>query len=271
VNLEKGARLYNVYGGSELGHVLNSASVQAYQKNFENAPSPDIIAEDSKWATASTEDWRKAWKAAWSLGDYFTPTGNWTDDNYAGNTYTSLAHVSKRAELDDKTAAQLDGEKKHNTNVLIKEGAVVEGYAYGGGLGSSSVSGSGDVYGTTYIAVLGGEVKKDVYAGGRAGGVDNLFGVNDFAGHKFVASANAYIMGGTARNVYGGGYEGDVGYHAGSILADYSTDRPALSHVVIGKSGTNTFVGGAPAITRNVYGGGEGGSLFGTTNVTINN
>ncbi len=271
VNLEKGARLYNVYGGAELGHVLNSASVQAYQKNFENTPSPDIIAEDSKWKTASTEDWQKAWKAAWSLGDYFTPTGNWTDDNYAGNTYTNLAHVSERAELDDKTAAQLDGEKKHNTNVLIKEGAVVEGYAYGGGLGSSSIAGSGDVYGTTYIAVLGGEVKKDVYAGGRAGGVDNLFGVNDFAGHKFVASANAYIMGGTARNVYGGGYEGDVGYHAGDILASYATDRPALSHVVIGKSGTNTFVGGAPAITRNVYGGGEGGSLFGTSNVTINN
>ena len=271
VNLEKGARLYNVYGGAELGHVLNSASVQAYQKNFENTPSPDIIAEDSKWATASTEDWKEAWKAAWSLGDYFTPTGNWTDDNYAANTYTSLARVSERAELDDKTAAQLDGQKKHNTNVLIKEGAVVEGYAYGGGLGSSSIAGSGDVYGTTYIAVLGGEVKKDVYAGGRAGGVDNLFGVNDFAGHKFVASANAYIMGGTARNVYGGGYEGDVGYHAGDILASYATDRPALSHVVIGKKGTNTFAGGAPAITRNVYGGGEGGSLFGTSNVTINN
>ena len=275
VNLEKGARLYNVYGGSELGHVLNSASVQAYQNAFLSGPSEDIKKEDSYWKTADLAgagvlaEWQKAWKAAWSLGQYYEPNADWS--NYAANAATNLAHVSERTELDDKTAAQLDGQKKHNTNVIIKEGAVVEGYAYGGGLGSSSVSGSGDVYGTTYIAVLGGEVKKDVYAGGRAGGVDNLFGVNDFAGHKFVASANAYIMGGTARNVYGGGYEGDVGYHDGRILTSYTTDRPALSHVVIGKKGTNTFVGGAPAIKRNVYGGGEGGSLYGTSNVTINN
>ena len=275
VNLEKGARLYNVYGGSELGHVLNSASVQAYQNAFLSGPSEDIKKEDSYWKTADLagagvlDKWTAAWKAAWSFGQYYEPNADWS--NYAANAATNLDHVSKRAELDDKTAAQLDGQKKHNTNVIIKEGAVVEGYAYGGGFGSSSVSGSGDVYGTTYIAVLGGEVKKDVYAGGRAGGVDNLFGVNDFAGHKFVASANAYIMGGTARNVYGGGYEGDVGYHDGRILTSYTTDRPALSHVVIGKKGTNTFVGGAPAIKRNVYGGGEGGSLYGTSNVTINN
>ena len=275
VNLEKGARVYNVYGGAELGHVLNSASVQAYQKAYTSEPSEDIKNEDSYWRTAdlASEDvlakWQAAWKNAWSLGQYYTPNNDWS--NYATNSATNLDHVSARPELDNKTAAQLDGQKKHNTNVLIKEGAVVEGYAYGGGLGGSSVSGSGDVYGTTYIAVLGGEVKKDVYAGGRTGAIDNLFGVNDFADHKFVATANAYLQGGTARNVYGGGYEGNVGYHAGRILADYATDRPALSYVVIGKKGTNTFTGGAPAITRNVYGGGEGGSLYGTSNVTLNN
>ncbi|UKK47958.1 hypothetical protein L6475_12195 [Prevotella sp. E9-3] len=275
VNLEKGARVYNVYGGAELGHVLNSASVQAYQNAYTSGPSEDIKNEDPYWKTADLASevvlakWQAAWKNAWSLGQYYTPDGDWI--KYASNADTNLDHVSARPELDNKTAAQLDGQKKHNTNVLIKEGAVVEGYAYGGGLGSSSISGSGDVYGTTYIAVLGGEVKKDVYAGGRTGAIDNLFGVSDFAGHKFVATANAYIQGGTARNVYGGGYEGNVGYHAGRILADYATDRPALSYVVIGKKGTNTFVGGAPAITRNVYGGGEGGSLYGTSNVTLNN
>ena len=269
VNLEKGARVYKVYGGAELGHVLNSASVQAYQNVYKEGASPDIIAEEPIWASATEENWQKAWKDAWTLGTYYIPNDDWS--NYATNSATNLDHVSARAELDNKTAAQLDGQKKHNTNVIINEGAVVEGYAYGSGLGSSSISGSGDVYGTTYIALLGGEVKKDVYAGGQAGGVDNLFGVSDFSGHQFTATANAYIQGGTARNVYGGGYEGNVGYHAGRILADYATDRPALSYVVIGKKGTNTFTGGAPAITRNVYGGGEGGSLYGTSNVTLNN
>ena len=279
VNLLKGARVYNVYGGGEMGHVLNSASVQAYQFLYKDGPSPQIGTQDSYWKDHKEElsdpdvldRWHQDWKDAWTLGTYFVPNGSW--DNYATNSATNLDHVSNRAEIDNKTAAQLDGQKKHNTNVIINEGAVVEGYAYGGGLGDASEARTGDIYGSTYVAVLGGEVKKDVYVGGRAGGVDNLFDANDFAnpGNKFTATANAYIQGGTARNVYGGGYEGHVGHHVGDILADYGDDRPAESFVVIGKSGTNTFTGGAPAITRNVYGGGEGGSLYGTSHVTLNN
>ena len=283
VNLLKGARVYNVYGGGEMGHVLNSASVQAYQNLYKDSPSPQISAQDAYWkdhhsdfesetegvAAAALERWHNEWKDTWTLGTYYVPNEDWS--NYAENKATSLDHFSDRAELDDKTAAQLDGAKKHNTNVIINEGAVVEGYAYGGGLGDQSVHLSGDVYGNTYIAVLGGEVKKDVYAGGRAGGLDNLFGATSFSGGAFTATANAYIQGGTVRNVYGGGYEGHVGHHVGEITEDYTGDRLAESYVVIGKQGTNTYTGGAPAITRNVYGSGEGGSLYGTSHVTINN
>ena len=283
VNLLKGARIYEVYGGGEMGHVLNSASVQAYQHLYRDNPSPQIGAQDAYWSThsgdlSSADDdvknavlsrWHDNWKDAWTIGSYYAPNGSW--DDYATNSATSLAHISNRAEIDDKTAAQLNGEKKFNTNVIVNDGAIVDGYVYGGGLGDASVALTGDVYGSTYVAVLGGEVKKDVYAGGRAGGVDNLFGAESFAGGAFTASANAYIQGGTARNVYGGGYEGHVGHHAGDITTDYSGDRPAKAYVVIGKTGTNTFTGGAPAITRNVYGGGEGGSVYGTSNVTVNN
>ena len=285
VNLLKGARVYNVFGGGEMGHVLNSASVQAYQNLYKNGPSPQIGAQDAYWsehlsdltstadgvAAAAKERWQTEWKDTWKMGSYYDPNGAWTD--YAGNGATNLNRFSDRPEIDDATARQLDGQKKHNTNVIVNEGAVVEGYAYGGGLGDPSVPLSGDVYGNTYIAVLGGEVLKDVYAGGRTGGLDNLFGADDFddPGNTFTATANAYIMGGTARNVYGGGYEGHVGHHSGDISESYAGDRPAESYVVIGKLGTNTFVGGAPAITRNVYGGGEGGSVYGTSHVAINN
>ena len=303
VNLLSGARVYNVYGGGEMGHVLNSASVQAYMNLFKENLSPQISQQDPFWKSteggakytidsngnrvpASNElqaRWRKDWANAWRMGDYYNPIkeGSVNDGNvssydytgYAQNTHTSLAHFSNRSEIDDKTAAQLDGATKHNTNVIVNKGAIVEGYAYGGGLGDASIAQTGDIYGSTYIAVLGGEVKKDVYAGGRAGGVDNLFGATDFtvSSNKFVATANAYIQGGTARNVYGGGYEGHVGHHAGGIHESTAGDRPAEAYVVIGKSGTNTFDGGAPAITRNVYGGGEGGSVYGSSNVTINN
>ena len=285
VNLLSGARVYNVYGGGEMGHVLNSASVQAYMNLFKDQPSPQIAAQDKYWkqhaseitsevpatATAALNRWHKDWIDAWKIGSYYNPDGNW--DKYAQNEATSLAHFSNRPELDDKTAAQLDGAKKHNTNVIVNKGAVVEGYAYGGGLGDASVAQTGDIYGSTYIVVLGGEVKKDVYAGGRAGGVDNLFDATDFAvsSNKFVATANAYVQGGTARNVYGGGYEGHVGHHDGGIQTTTESDRPAEAYVVIGKKGTDTFDGGAPAITRNVYGGGEGGSVYGSSKVTINN
>ena len=281
VNLLSGARVYEVYGGGEMGHVLNSQSIQKYMDIYKTGPSQQIGEQDEYWKThkddlnskveetktAALDRWHKDWKDAWTLGSYYVP--NESFNNYHNNAATNLSRVSDRAELDDKTAAQLDGAKKHNTNVIVNKGAVVEGYVYGGGLGDASVALSGDVYGTTYVAVVGGEVKKDVYAGGRAGGLNNVFGASDEL--AFVASANAYVQGGTARNVYGGGYQGHVGHHDGAITASYATDKFANANVVIGKSGANTYENGNPAITRNVYGGGEGGSVYGTSHVTLNN
>ena len=66
------------------------------------------------------------------------------------------------------------------------------GYAYAGGLGNSSIDGSGDVYGTTYIGLLGGEVKKDLYAGGTVGSVMNRYVSSGDDGY-FTAKTYAYI------------------------------------------------------------------------------
>ena len=66
--------------------------------------------------------------------------------------------------------------QKYNTNVIINEGATVVNYAYGGGYGQAATNLSGDVYGNTYIALLGGTVTKDIYAAGTAGAVNDLFG-----------------------------------------------------------------------------------------------
>ena len=120
---------------------------------------------------------------------------------------------------------------KYNTNVIINKGAYVGNYAYGGGLGNENDKfvGSGDVYGTTYIALLGGIVNKDLYAAGTSGAVYNIFGAENFT-----ASANAFIAGGSARNVYGGGWKGNVGYHKGEISDPTTEDIPGETHVVIG-------------------------------------
>ena len=231
VNLNDGARLYEVYGGGQLGRVLNKKSADA-------------------------------WKAK-------TDTPEKTIDLSLGTGYTDNG-------LADSLATY-----KYNTNVRINEGADVCGYmyngsrsgayAYGGGLGNANMANTGDVHGTTFIGLYGGKVTKDLYAAGTVGSVNNKYNVaTDDFGNPFVASANAEIMGGTARNVYGGGWQGSVGYHAGAINSTTVGDILGETHVVIGKLNGTSFTDGIPAIERNAYGGGEGGAVFGTTNITLN-
>lgn len=157
--------------------------------------------------------------------------------------------------------------ERYNTNVRIKQGAVVGSYAYGGGLGNSNIPLSGDVCGTTYIELLGGLVNKDLYAAGTTGSVYDYYGVKE----GFIASSNAYIEGGTARNVYGGGWKGSVGYHPGDITATYANDVLGETNVIIGKIDGTDYIHGIPAVERNAYGGGEGGAVFGTANITLYN
>ena len=259
VNLNNGAQVWEVYGGGEAGGVMSAESVQKYVTAFK--PAKDEQGNDMTDAK---------WQAAWTLGGDYDPDmasfpGTFA---YAANTSTNLQNpIAREAEIDDrKDTPDTLRFKRYNTNVIINEGAYVGNYAYGGGLGKEDdvFISSGDVYGTTYIALLGGKVNKDLYAAGTMGTVYNLFGAD------FIASANAYIQGGTARNVYGGGWAGAVGYHTGDISAATTTDIPGETHVVIGKKDGTSFVDGLPAIERNAYGGGEGGPVFGTTNITLN-
>ena len=259
VNLNNGAQVWEVYGGGEAGGVMSAESIQKYVTALK--PAKDEQGNDM------TDE---KWQAAWTLGGGYDPDmasfpGTF---DYAANTSTNLQNpIARAAEIDDRkdTPGTLRF-KRYNTNVIINEGAYVGNYAYGGGLGKAGdvFISSGDVYGTTYIALLGGKVKKDLYAAGTMGTIYNLFGAD------FIASANAYIQGGTARNVYGGGWAGAVGYHTGTISDATTNDIPGETHVVIGDLDGTSFVNGIPAIERNAYGGGEGGAVFGTTNITLN-
>ena len=284
VNLDRNAVVWEVYGGGQLGHVLNAQTVQQYMYTYKTNPSPDIDPSEYSGTT-----WAEAWKKAWSMDQYYVPNDDYND--YATFIATQLNSARARTELDDKTKALLGGSGSEgtffNTNVIIHEGATVNSYAYGGGLGKSGVTNSGDVWGTTYIALLGGTVKKDLYAAGTSGGVYDAFNIGAKSNTNtlgFTASANAYIQGGTARNVYGGGWEGRVGKHKKFVTEEgntkevdadiddsYEKDIPGETYVVIGKPDGTSFTDGLPAIERNAYGGGEGGAVFGTTNVTMRN
>ena len=253
VNLNNTARVYEVYGGSQLGRVMNTKTVDA-------------------WASQADAAATAAWEALSSEEKATTPKPQAIDLSI-GTGYTDTG-------LDNDLAIERNG-KKYNTNVIINQGADVCGYmyngslsgayAYGGGLGDENTPNTGDVHGTTYIALLGGKVTKDLYAAGTVGSVNNKYSVaTDDFDQPFIASANAYIEGGTARNVYGGGWQGSVGYHVGAIDAATTTDVLGETNVTIGKLDGTSFTDGIPAIERNAYGGGEGGPVFGTANITLN-
>ena len=298
VDLKDGAKVWEVYGGGQMGHVLNAQTVQKYMQIYKSTPSPDIDPSEYEGV-----EWATAWQKAWTMDQYFPnetydPTNEKFDfDHYAEFIATKLSAIRPRTELDSKTAALLGGsggdKTFFNTNVIINEGATVLTYAYGGGLGNSSVPRSGDVWGTTYIALLGGTVSKDLYAAGTSGNVSDAFSIGSYNATTnplgFTASSNAYIKGGTARNIYGGGWEGSVGLHDAYVTRQrensdgemenykdylstpYKDDIPGETYVVIGDPDGTSFTDGIPAIERNAYGGGEGGAVWGTTNTIMRN
>ncbi len=264
VNLNNTALVYEVYGGGQLGRVMNKKTVDAWATEANTAATATYTAAHTDWEALSDED-----KATTP-----EPQAPHAIELSLGAGYTDNG-------LNDALAEARDG-KKYNTNVLINQGADVCGYmyngslsgayAYGGGLGDANTPNTGDVHGTTYIALLGGRVTKDLYAAGTAGSVNNKYNIaTDDFDEPFIASANAYIEGGTARNIYGGGWRGSVGYHVGAISDSPAGDVLGETNVVIGKLGGTSFIDGIPAIERNAYGGGEGGPVFGTANITVNN
>ena len=259
VNLEDGAQVYEVYGGGEAGKIYNAASCQKFQNT-------------NPFNVTPLEDWAKAW----TLKEFYEPAVADMAPNqvkYLNNTKTNLNNPLV-------IPAEMDG-KRYNANVRIKKGATVNNYAYGGGLGADAV-----VAGTTYIALLGGTVQKDIYGAGTQGSVENIMRCG-FDGNPeemlFTASANVYVEGGTCRNVYGGGWAGDVGHHESPdsnnpIAGPVDNDVMGETNVVIGirKDQANLpagygFYKGVPAIQRNAYGGGEGGAVFGSSHLTLNN
>ena len=294
VNLLSGAKVYEAYGGGNMGHVLNAESVQKYMQLYKDHPSHQISTQDPYWSTENIwasegvlndeymDKWTKDWENAWTMGDYYTPNEDYTNyiDNEATNLDNTQPGLIRTAEMDDRdysgytTEEKAKRYQKYNTNVIINEGATVVNYAYGGGYGQAETHLSGDVYGNTYIALLGGTVTKDIYAAGTAGAVNDLFGVGKYDASEnpngFTATANAYVGGGSCRNVYGGGWLGNVGMHSGAISDSPAGDIPGETHVVIGDLSGTSFTEGIPTVQRNAYGGGEGGAVFGTANLTLN-
>ena len=241
VFMNSGSSAYKVFGGGRDGNAFNFQSLSRWLAS--------LYGED---AVTKVPQYRSLLE---NFGTYLADTPITLPANTG--TYANSSGVYNGTHTNDI----LTNSDFHQTNVHIMDGGYVGGYAYGGGYGENAVVG-----GTTYIELKGGTVNRDIYGGGEGGPVYDEFGLK-----TFTATTNVYVEGGMVRNVYGGGYQGHVGKHEGALSASYTSDIPGEAHVTIGKVGTNTFKGGAPAVMRNVYGGGEGGSVYGSSNVTINN
>ena len=253
--MNNGSNAYKVFGGGRDGNAFNFATLTqwlAAQFTLAGVPAEQVPAKVAAYGTVLND-----------FGTYLAsnplnlPSNIGTYPNPSTGKYTG-----------DYTNDIITNTKYHQTNVHIMNGGNVSGYAYGGGLGENAV-----VAGTTYIELKGGNVERDIYGGGQGGPVYDEYGLVKDANpaNDFVAATNVYIEGGMARNVYGGGYLGHVGKHTGEISDSDTGDIPAVTNVTIGKTDGTTFYDGIPAIMRNAYGGGEGGSIYGKANLTINN
>ncbi len=260
VFMNNGSNAYKVFGGGRDGNAFNFASMSRWLANqYTLAGTPEGEIEEKLVAYRGLLE---------DFGEYLAANPIHLPENIG--TYVNTSGVYDGTYTNDiLPTTEKPMPDYHQTNVHILNGGNVSGYAYGGGYGINAV-----VSGSTYIELKGGNVDRDIYGGGEGGPVFDEFGLR-----TFTATTNANIEGGMARNVYGGGYEGAVGMHHNTVDGELveaainlsATDIPAVTNVTIGKTDGNSFYNGVPAIQRNAYGGGEGGSVYGTTNLTINN
>ncbi len=223
------------------------------------------------------------------------------DGNFAGNTQPQPSdYISGATSPDD-----LDAEARAKYQSALEAYNAYSAYTSGTIVGANEYNAFNDtqkshwnleaqrttavVSGTSYIELLGGTVAKDLYAAGTVGAVQDTLRLGTGV---FTASSTAYVRGGTARNVYGGGWEGPVGKHDMSKAANFlDEDELGVTNVIVGRpeediatdyaaalAGDATldkqefyYYNGIPAILRDVYAGGEGGVVRGTANLDIFN
>ena len=263
VFMNNGSNAYKVFGGGRDGNAFNFASMRQWlKKQFIAAGSTDDVAETQVTAYGGILT---------SFGTYLASNPITLPDKTGTYVNESTGEYDGTYTNDMLPTSEKPMPGYHQTNVHIMKGGNVSGYAYGGGYGKNAV-----VSGSTYIELKGGNVDKDVYGSGQGGIV-----MDEFELKSFTATTNVNIESGMCRNVYGGGYQGHTGKHCtvgedleiteAPVNTSYAGDVPAIANVVIGKVDGTSFYDGIPAIQRNAYGGGEGGSVYGTTNLTINN
>ena len=176
--------------------------------------------------------------------------------NYSnGEAFSQYANNGKHAswQINDynlNTSIKIHGGPRPASDgeQLFVDKAHVTGNVYGAGFGSDA-----NTCGKTKVQLLGGTVDGDIYGGGFEGSMLSLDNSKDY---DVNISSLCVIEGGQVRNVFGGGYQGNIEGNSG---VDIGT-----------KTGT-IFYAGVPTILRSAYGGGEMAKVSGTSTVNMYN
>ena len=176
--------------------------------------------------------------------------------NYSnGEAFSQYANNGKHAswqinDYDLNTSIKIHGGPRPASDgeLPFVDKAHVTGNVYGAGSGSDA-----NTCGKTKVQLLGGTVDGDIYGGGFEGSMLSLDNSKDY---DVNISSLCVIEGGQVRNVFGGGYKGNIEGNSG---------------VNIGSKTGNTFYAGVPTILRSAYGGGEMAKVSGTSTVNMYN
>ena len=284
VNINGGHILTCVYGGNEMTDVKGSCTVKMEGGTLGVPRTLEQI-------------------AAHPVTCYLFGAGK-GDQRVLFNTWTNVAStkvtVSGGTIYGSVFGGGEDGHVLGNAQVNIGDGAkigtwgtsYVDGNVFGGGRGfSGEALTAGTVGGNTDVNITGGTMLGSVYGGGRLASVglfftdpeDEKYGqLHDDAGGKTYGHITIDISGGTI----GGGREGSAadkaaGYcditHSGNVfggsmgrlkLLDNTTFNPLWPELAQAKK-TAITISGTADIKRNVYGGGEFGTIREDAAVTV--
>jgi len=250
VNLQKGAQVKNVFGGSCEGLVYNKPSVIKYMQ--------------------SVDYYKDSYTDGDELNSYCLGNG----EIGGFNTWKDQAGIKNRIlfqgsgyDLTIGTLAPLSmgwnvEQYEFNADVHIQKDALVTENAYGAGYGTNAVTA-----GCSAVHLLGGTVLGNIYGGGYGGPVKDTLSINNTTFAKMTdpvqmnTDSKVYLAGGTCTNSFGSGLQGDV----------YGNTYTYVGREVCGSDPAVTYYDGDPTITRSLYGGGEQGSVENTAYVYLYN
>ncbi len=268
VNIENGANVYDVYGGSNYSGVVTTSNVNNNAGNiFCNSYGGGNIAT----VTTSNNNLNGS-SFNYTLRDgetiYNATCGNAFGGGKSANVGTANVKLNGSSLINIYGGSNQDGvvskvkiEANKGTSKTIfggnnAGGSTANSYiSYnqnGGTLNVDNIFGGSNGRGatttnSTYIQMLNGTVKEDIFGGGNEARVLGTTIVN--------------MYGGSVRNIYGGGnssFVGDANESSGAFVSG-TKEGSTRVNVVNGN------------VIKNVYGSGNSSFVYGTTHVNIGN